>query len=35
VIGHELAMQTVAELRDLNAQQAKVMSRALKERRAS
>jgi hypothetical protein len=35
VVGHELAMQTVAELRDLNAQHAKVISRALKERRAS
>jgi hypothetical protein len=35
VVGHALAMQTVAELRDLNAQHAKVMSRALKERRVA
>jgi hypothetical protein len=35
VVGHELAMQTVAELRDINAQHARVMSRALRERRAS
>ena len=30
VVGHELAMATVAELRELNAQHAKVISRALK-----
>jgi hypothetical protein len=35
VVGHELAMQTVAELREINAQQAKPISRALKERRAA
>jgi hypothetical protein len=35
VVGHDLAMSTVAELREINAQHARVMSRALKERRAS
>ena len=30
VVGHELAMATVAELRELNAQHAKVISRALR-----
>ncbi len=35
VVGHDLAMSTVAELRELNAQNAKVISRALKQRRAS
>ena len=32
VVGYDLAMQTVAELRELNAQHAKVISRALKPR---
>ena len=35
VVGHDLAMSTVAELRDLNARHAKVISRALKTRAAS
>ena len=35
VVGHELAMQTVAELRDLNARHAKTISRALKGPRAA
>jgi hypothetical protein len=34
VVGHELAMQTVAELREINAQHGRVISRALKPRRA-
>jgi hypothetical protein len=35
VVGHDLAMSTVAELREINAQHARVMSRALKERRVA
>jgi len=35
VVGHELALQTVAELRDINAKHARVMSRALKPARAA
>jgi hypothetical protein len=33
VVGHELAMDTVAELREINAQHARVISRALKPER--
>ncbi|HEY8121696.1 MAG TPA: ferritin-like domain-containing protein [Myxococcota bacterium] len=35
VVGHELAMQTVAELREINAKHARVISRALKPRAVS